>query len=221
MLFGCCDGYVYCLRAADGALAWRFQAAPENRRMVAYEQVESVWPVPGSVLVQDGVVYCVAGRSMFLDGGLRLLRLDANTGRKLSETVLDDRDPETGKNLQSKAKGMNMPVALPDILSCDGRYVYMRSLPFNLKGERQVRGVRAREGAERATTSTCSARPASSTTRCGTAPTGCMAGLGPRAPAATSRPADWCPPAGSWSSTTRRFTATAAAGSTSAGARPT
>ena len=51
--------------------------------------------------------------------------------------MLDDRDPETSKNLQSKAVNMNLPVGLPDILSCDGRYVYMRSLPFNLKGERK------------------------------------------------------------------------------------
>jgi len=32
---------------------------------------------------------------------------------------------------------MNMPVALPDILSCDGRWVYMRSLPFDLEGKRK------------------------------------------------------------------------------------
>jgi hypothetical protein len=30
-----------------------------------------------------------------------------------------------------------MPVALLDILSCDGRYVYMRSLPFDLQGKRK------------------------------------------------------------------------------------
>jgi hypothetical protein len=30
-----------------------------------------------------------------------------------------------------------MPVALPDILSSDGRYVYMRSLPFDLEGKRK------------------------------------------------------------------------------------
>jgi len=87
-LFGCADGYVYCLRASDGALCWRFRAAPENRRMVAYEQVESVWPVSGSMLLQNGVVYCVAGRSMFLDGGLRMLRLDPKTGRKLSTPAI-------------------------------------------------------------------------------------------------------------------------------------
>jgi len=68
---------------------------------------------------------------------MRLLRLDVETGKKLSQTVLDDRDPETGKNLQVKVKGLNMPVALPDVLSCDGRSVYMRSQRFDLAGRRR------------------------------------------------------------------------------------
>jgi outer membrane protein assembly factor BamB len=137
-LFGSADGYVYCVRASDGQLVWRFRAAPEDQRMAAFEQLESVWPVHGTVLVQDGVAYCVAGRSMFLDGGLRLVRLDPKTGRKLSETVLDDRDPATGENLQTQIRGLNMPVALPDVLSSDGEYVYMRSLPFDLDGNRKL-----------------------------------------------------------------------------------
>jgi len=136
-LMGSADGYVYCLNAADGRLRWRFRAAPEDRRLGAQDQVESVWPVNGSVLVQNDTVYCVAGRSMFLDGGLRMLRLVPGTGQKISETILDDRDPATGQNLQSRVSGLNMPVALPDILSSDGRYVYMRSLPFDLNGQRK------------------------------------------------------------------------------------
>jgi outer membrane protein assembly factor BamB len=135
-LFGCHDGWVYGVAAADGRLAWRFRAAPQERRIVAFDQVESAWPVPGSVLVGNGVLHCVAGRSMFLDGGLRLRRLDPRTGRKLSETVLDDRDPENGKNLQSHIRRLSMPVALPDVLSSDGRWVYMRSLRFDLEGRR-------------------------------------------------------------------------------------
>ena len=137
VLFGSTDGWVYCLRAADGELIWRFRAAPQERRLMAFEQLESAWPVHGSVLVQNDVLYCVAGRSMFLDGGLRLLRLDVKTGRKLSERILDDRDPESGKNLQVHVKGLNMPVALPDVLSSDGRYLYMRSQRFDLAGNRQ------------------------------------------------------------------------------------
>jgi outer membrane protein assembly factor BamB len=136
VLFGSADGWVYCLRASDGALAWRFRVAPMDQRLIAFEQVESVWPVHGSVLIQDGVLYCVAGRSMFLDSGLRLWRLDPKTGRALSQTVLDDRDAATGKDLQAYVSWLNMPPALPDILSSDGRLVYMRSQSFNLDGTR-------------------------------------------------------------------------------------
>jgi outer membrane protein assembly factor BamB len=136
-LFGSTDGCVYCLDAADGRLAWRFRAAPEDRQLGAMDQLESVWPVHGSVLVEHGTLYCVAGRSMFLDGGLRMLRLDPATGRKLSETIFDERDPASGENLQSHVTGLNMPVAMPDVLSSDGRYVYMRSLPFDLEGNRK------------------------------------------------------------------------------------
>ncbi|OGV93208.1 MAG: hypothetical protein A3K19_33970 [Lentisphaerae bacterium RIFOXYB12_FULL_65_16] len=143
-IFGCADGWVYCLRAADGERVWRFRAAPVDRRLMAYEQLESVWPVSGSVLVcapaagpAEAAVYYVAGRSMFLDGGLRLLKLDPATGRKLAEVVLDDRDPETGDDLQSDVKWLNMPVALPDVLSTDGALIYMRSQQFDFQGQRR------------------------------------------------------------------------------------
>ena len=136
VVFGSADGWVYCLRVSDGELVWRFRAAPADLRHVAYGQIESVWPVHASVLVQDGTVYCIAGRSMFLDGGMRLLRLDPWTGRKISETVLDDRVPETGENLQTLINVKKMPVALPDILSSDGNYVFMRSQRFDLEGRR-------------------------------------------------------------------------------------
>jgi len=137
VLFGSADGFVYCLDASDGALIWRFRAAPQDRRMMSFEQIESVWPVHGSVLVQNGTVYCLAGRSMFLDGGIHLLQLDPKTGRKISEIVLDDRDPETGENLQIHVKTLNMPTALTDVLSSDGKYLYMRTQRFDLEGNRQ------------------------------------------------------------------------------------
>ena len=141
VLFGSADGYVYCLRASDGALAWRFRAAPLDRRMMAFEQLESVWPVHGAVLLRGGELWCVAGRSMFLDGGLRLIRLNPATGALIAEQVLDDRDPATGKNLQTVMQTLNMAVALPDVLSCDEKYVYMKSQRFTPDGVRQELGV--------------------------------------------------------------------------------
>ncbi|TKJ33650.1 MAG: hypothetical protein CEE38_19890 [Planctomycetes bacterium B3_Pla] len=136
-LFGCSDGYAYCLRASNGALAWRFRAAPEDRRIVAYGQLESAWPVPGSVLVHNGTAYCAAGRSSYLDGSIRLCRLNAKTGQLLSETIIDHRDPETGYQRKGTVRGTNMPGALPDVLSCDGQSIYMRHNRFDLEGRPQ------------------------------------------------------------------------------------
>ena len=136
VLFGSADGWVYCLRADDGALAWRYLVAPDDRQIVSYQQLESVWPVSGSVLVYGNAVYALAGRNMFFDGGMRLVRLEPATGRKISETVLDEIDPQTGKNLQTLITAKRMPVANPDLLSCDGRYVYMATQRFDLEGKR-------------------------------------------------------------------------------------
>ncbi|MBL7186751.1 MAG: PQQ-binding-like beta-propeller repeat protein [Phycisphaerae bacterium] len=140
ILFGSADGYVYCLRADDGALLWRFLAAPTDRRIIVYEQVESLWPVHGSVLVRDGIAHFVAGRSIFVDGGMRLYRLDARSGEMISETALDDRDPRTGGDVQELVKWLNMPVGRPDILSCDEKRIYMRSQAFDFQGKRLEMG---------------------------------------------------------------------------------
>lgn len=136
VLFGSTDGWAYCLRASDGVLVWRFRAAPVDRRLPSFEQLESVWPVHGSVLVQDGYAYFVAGRSNFLDGGLRWYKLNPRTGEKLEEVLIDDKDPETGESLQSHIKTLQMPAGLPDILSSEGGYIFMRSQKFDFNGTR-------------------------------------------------------------------------------------
>ena len=136
VFFGSNDGWVYCVRAIDGKLVWRYRAAPEDRRLMAFEQLESVWPASGSVLVQDGTLFTVAGRSNFLDGGLRFIKLDAASGSKLAETIIDEIDPETGKNIQEKIQVLQMPVGLPDILSSDGESIFMRSQRMDKEGNR-------------------------------------------------------------------------------------
>jgi len=136
VLFGSADGWVYCLRAEDGALAWRYLVAPGEKQHVSYQQLESVWPVSGSVLVFDDAVYCLAGRNMFFDGGLRLVRLDPATGEVISETLMDQNDPKTGKNLQTLITAKYMPVANTDLFSCDGDYLYMQAQKFDLEGKR-------------------------------------------------------------------------------------
>ena len=136
-IFGSTDGHVYCLRASDGQPVWRFRAAPIDRRHVFYDRVESVWPVHGSVLVHDGVLWCIAGRSMFTDGGLRLYRMNPATGEVLFEKVMDETDPgDPKKMVQDYISWLNMPVGLPDILTTDGKLVYLKSQAFKPDGNR-------------------------------------------------------------------------------------
>jgi hypothetical protein len=71
------------------------------------------------------------------NGGITLCRLDALTGKLLSQTTVDHRDPKTGLPPQDTARGVNMPGALPDVLSCDGQYVYMRHTCFDKLGTKQ------------------------------------------------------------------------------------
>lgn len=136
--FGCVDGCVYCLRADDGELAWKFLAAANERQLLSYGQFESVHPVHGSVLIDRDTLYCMAGRSMFLDGGIRFYRLDPISGEVVSLTVLNDIDPTTGKSLLEKVTEQTLPPALPDILSSDGNFIYLRSQRFDLECRRPV-----------------------------------------------------------------------------------
>ncbi len=128
LLFGAHDGWVYCLRATDGRLVWKFLAAPCERLMAAFGQLESAWPVPGSVLVQHDTVYCTAGRSSELDGGIYLYALDVATGELLHQTRLDG----PHYNVHNVQENYGLPTgALPDILVSDGDYLFMRSVAFD------------------------------------------------------------------------------------------
>jgi len=127
-VFGCRDGYVYCLRATDGELVWRFRAAPEDRRVVAYGQLESLWPVNGSVLVRNGSVAFAAGRSSFLDGGIRLCKVELKTGKLLAEAIVYTPDASLPKK---KPTMFNMEGTHSGILLSDGETVFMQHLCFD------------------------------------------------------------------------------------------
>ncbi|MBT3199016.1 MAG: PQQ-binding-like beta-propeller repeat protein [Phycisphaerales bacterium] len=128
LLFGCRDGWVYCLAAADGTLAWRFRAAPVERQIVGFEQLESAWPVHGSVLVQNDIVYFAAGRSSYLDGGIRVYGLDAARGKLLHQTVVSNKRPDVTKD---PGRPFDMDGALADILVSDGEDLYMYQVRLN------------------------------------------------------------------------------------------
>lgn len=127
-IFGCRDGWVYCVRLDDGQLAWRFHAAPHSRRVGAFGRLESPWPVHGSVLVKDRVAYFAAGRSSFLDGGIHVYGVDPTTGELRFHTPLSGPDPRAEN---SRVTASRMPGAVPDILTCDETGLYVRHVKLD------------------------------------------------------------------------------------------
>ncbi len=123
VLFGSADGKVYCLRESDGKPAWKFMAAPYERRIGFFGQVESAWPVHGSVLVHNDVAYFTAGRNSYLDGGIRLYGLDPVTGEILHKGLIEGPHPEDKgeRDVSFYVTGANS-----EVLVSEGGYLYMR-----------------------------------------------------------------------------------------------
>ncbi len=76
--FGSDDGHVYCLRARDGKLVWKYRAGPTEEKVLGNQRMISLWPVRTSILVAGGVVYFGAG--VFPYEGIYICALKAGDG---------------------------------------------------------------------------------------------------------------------------------------------
>ena len=134
-VFGAHDGCVYGVAAADGALAWRFRAAPQERRIMAYGQMESPWPVIGSVLVDGGVAYFAAGRHPASDGGVHVFALQVRTAQVLWRKTVTDIGMKSwyGPMLPPPRNKIKVGVDYEpvDLLMRDGEFVAMSRWRFN------------------------------------------------------------------------------------------
>jgi outer membrane protein assembly factor BamB len=160
LLFGCRDGCLYCLRREDGALVWRFRAAPGARLVINEDRLESAWPVHGAVIPHNGLVYCLAGRSSFVDGGLFLYALDIKTGKPVHQAridgpwqtpdamkqpvidksvsrdkTIDDRFERSQRatDLKGHATGYDMEGSRADILVSDGRSIWLPQIRMDME----------------------------------------------------------------------------------------
>ena len=61
VLFGCDDGYVYCLNKSDGSQLWRFspsvEQGAEQRMLINNDRLISYYPIRTGVVVRDGIAY--------------------------------------------------------------------------------------------------------------------------------------------------------------------
>jgi outer membrane protein assembly factor BamB len=102
---GSADGYAYCFEARTGKLLWRFRAAPAERRIPVYGEMQSTWPVSTGVLVHDGVAYLAAGIVNY--DGTHVFALDAATGRlRWQNNSSGHLDPEAHTGVSAQGQMM-------------------------------------------------------------------------------------------------------------------
>jgi len=150
VLFGSDDGYVYCVDAADGRLAWKLRAGPSEDWLLARGDMISRWPVRTGVLVDDGIAYFGAGifphENIFLyavkvdDGSIVWKRdniSEADAGR-------DDLSPQgyllASKELLFVPSGRSLPAGMN---RKTGEKVHKRVFGWRSEGGGQIGGTQA------------------------------------------------------------------------------
>ncbi|MBC8352905.1 MAG: PQQ-binding-like beta-propeller repeat protein [Planctomycetes bacterium] len=78
LFVGSDDGHVYCLKAADGSVIWKLQAAPSQRKVLGNGRLISLWPVRGGTVLHEDKLYFAAGVWSF--EGVFIYCVDAATG---------------------------------------------------------------------------------------------------------------------------------------------
>ena len=78
LFFGSDDGFVYCLEAGTGRLAWRERLGPRDWRIPGNGRMISLWPVRTGLVVDAGVVYAAAG--LYPSQGVYAAALNAGDG---------------------------------------------------------------------------------------------------------------------------------------------
>ncbi|MHC4251290.1 MAG: outer membrane protein assembly factor BamB family protein [Planctomycetota bacterium] len=132
-LFGSHDGWVYCVDVDTGDLVWRYRAAPVEARIMAYGQMESPWPVPGNILVDEGIAYFAAGRHPRADGGVHVHALDAVSGRVVWARTVKELELEGwyGPKLPGGKGKLGVDFEPVDMLVRDGDRVAMSRWRFD------------------------------------------------------------------------------------------
>ena len=122
------------MRADNGKLIWSLRGGPTDLRIGANSQIESAWPISGSVLIDKGIVYFSAGRSSHLDGGINMIAANASTGKIIHEKILSGPTYNTG-NLEQNYR---LPMGwVADILFKEKNFICMRTTRFDLTMNRQ------------------------------------------------------------------------------------
>jgi outer membrane protein assembly factor BamB len=94
VVFGSDDGWLYCVEAKSGQLAWKFRAAPEELFLNDAGKLRSMWPVSAGALIDGNTVYFAAGLIPY--DGTYLFAVHLKTGKPGWSKRIGDFETEEG-----------------------------------------------------------------------------------------------------------------------------
>ena len=138
-VFGCADGYVYCLRLDRGQLVWRFRAAPRSIGGRSHlVKSNRFGRSPGTPLVRerDGLLH---RRPILLPGRRHVPVSPGTVDRQTAgrDAVRRSRPEPRACNEKKPSRMSSCPGALPDVLVDDGQYIYLRDKVLDHDGVEQ------------------------------------------------------------------------------------
>lgn len=124
--FGTRQGTVYCLDLESGKQRWWLRVAPhKGEGILNWASLESPWPAPGSVYIEDGLMLVSAGLHPEADGGVYMYGIDPSNGEILWKNVIERVAVEPaweGDRLFGREAALMGPVGL---MSKDGTEICM------------------------------------------------------------------------------------------------
>ncbi|MHB8996154.1 MAG: outer membrane protein assembly factor BamB family protein [Armatimonadota bacterium] len=133
LYFGSDDGFVYCLKAADGALLWQHRVGPTNEHVLGHGRMISLWPVRTGIVVDQGIVYYTGG--IFPGERVYIGALSAADGTPVwvNDTVDDGMGGQGNVSPQGYLLASQRNLYVPSgrsLPACfdraDGRFIYQR-----------------------------------------------------------------------------------------------
>ena len=139
-------GYVTAVKVKSGELIYKLRIAPEEKRMLSYGKIESVWPIVGGVMIVDECAYVSAGRTQGSDGGLLIKAFSPETGNQIWAKSIQ----QQGNNVNTVKSCIinDAMIACGDLGLLMGRYLDLKTGVFSLDPVELIRLQASEEAAK-------------------------------------------------------------------------